>query len=207
MPPSSPHGTLHFGNQQVECRFAEFSSSHSVTGEAVFAEPLNAAPTLANLGALKGAVVLMERGETTFVEKSIQAQTAGAIGAVILNEDPCEPHLCMVAAAGEEGFHANIPIVSVGPAQAATLRSALLYNPFLSISIQPSAGLLTTLASRPNSIRVVHPVYELQANNLARREKMVEYRAHLAKSEDVKIAAEREELVRARKLLRSSHSP
>merc|ERR1712196_88883 len=38
----------------------------------------------------------------------------------------------------------------------------------------------------------------LEDNNLARRSKMVEYRAHLSKQEEVKIAAEREELKRAK---------
>mmetsp|Transcript_2477 Transcript_2477/g.2699 ORF Transcript_2477/g.2699 Transcript_2477/m.2699 type:complete len:579 (+) Transcript_2477:58-1794(+) len=48
-----------------------------------------------------------------------------------------------------------------------------------------------------------HPVDENNEEVLTRRSKMVEYRAHLSKQEEVKIAAEREEIKRA-KLLRSS---
>ena len=44
----------------------------------------------------------------------------------------------------------------------------------------------------------VHPAEELEDSNIQRRSKMVEYRAHLAKQEEVKIAAEREELKRAK---------
>jgi hypothetical protein len=47
-------------------------------------------------------------------------------------------------------------------------------------------------------IEFVHPAEELEENNVSRRSKIVEYRAHLAKQEEVKIAAEREELKRAK---------
>jgi len=47
-------------------------------------------------------------------------------------------------------------------------------------------------------IDFVHPAEEVEDNNLSRRSKMVEYRAHLAKQEEVKIAAEREELKRVK---------
>jgi len=48
-----------------------------------------------------------------------------------------------------------------------------------------------------------HPVDENNEEVLTRRSKMVEYRAHLSKQEEVKIAAEREEIKRS-KMLRSS---
>lgn len=47
-------------------------------------------------------------------------------------------------------------------------------------------------------IEFLHPAEEVENNNLSRRSKVVEYRAHLAKQEEVKIAAEREELKRAK---------
>ncbi|RNE98692.1 69 kDa paraflagellar rod protein, partial [Trypanosoma rangeli] len=49
-------------------------------------------------------------------------------------------------------------------------------------------------------IEFVHPAEEVEDGNLTRRSKMVEYRAHLAKQEEVKIAAEREELKRSKTL-------
>ncbi|KAH8618195.1 putative Paraflagellar rod protein [Trypanosoma vivax] len=48
-----------------------------------------------------------------------------------------------------------------------------------------------------------HPVDENNEEVLTRRSKMVEYRSHLTKQEEVKIAAEREEIKRAR-LLRTA---
>jgi hypothetical protein len=52
-------------------------------------------------------------------------------------------------------------------------------------------------------IEFVHPASEQNEEVLNRRAKMVEYRAHLAKQEEVKIAAEREEIKRNR-MLRSA---
>ncbi|KAG5482424.1 hypothetical protein LSCM4_05683 [Leishmania orientalis] len=49
-------------------------------------------------------------------------------------------------------------------------------------------------------IEFVHPAEEVEDGNLNRRSKIVEYRAHLAKQEEVKIAAEREELKRSKVL-------
>jgi len=46
----------------------------------------------------------------------------------------------------------------------------------------------------------VHPSEELEENNLQRRSKIVEYRAHMTKQEEVKIAAEREEIKRSKAL-------
>ena len=51
-----------------------------------------------------------------------------------------------------------------------------------------------------------HPVDENNEEVLTRRSKMVEYRAHLSKQEEVKIAAEREEIKRAKLLRSGEHS-
>ena len=52
-----------------------------------------------------------------------------------------------------------------------------------------------------------HPVDENNEEVLTRRSKMVEYRAHLSKQEEVKIAAEREEIKRAKLLRSGENSP
>jgi hypothetical protein len=49
-------------------------------------------------------------------------------------------------------------------------------------------------------IEFTHPAEELEDSNITRRSKMVEYRAHLAKQEEVKIAAEREEIKRSKSI-------
>jgi hypothetical protein len=54
-------------------------------------------------------------------------------------------------------------------------------------------------------IEFVHPAEEVEENNLGRRSKIVEYRAHLAKQEEVKIAAEREELKRSKTIQGQQH--
>eukprot|EP00992_Anisonema_acinus_P001746 TRINITY_DN10538_c3_g1_i10.p1 TRINITY_DN10538_c3_g1~~TRINITY_DN10538_c3_g1_i10.p1 ORF type:complete len:589 (+),score=171.04 TRINITY_DN10538_c3_g1_i10:66-1832(+) len=50
-------------------------------------------------------------------------------------------------------------------------------------------------------VEFVHPIEEVEEGNLQRRSKMVEYRAHMSKQEEVKIAAEREEVKRAKQLM------
>lgn len=50
-------------------------------------------------------------------------------------------------------------------------------------------------------VEFVHPIEEVEEGNLQRRSKILEYRAHLSKQEEVKIAAEREEIKRAKQLL------
>jgi hypothetical protein len=58
----------------------------------------------------------------------------------------------------------------------------------------------TEEALQAAGIEYRHPVDEAEEGNLERRAKLVEYRAHLAKQEEVKIAAEREELKLAKTL-------
>jgi hypothetical protein len=59
----------------------------------------------------------------------------------------------------------------------------------------------TEEALRQAGVEFVHPIDEVEENNLQRRSKMVEYRAHMSKQEEVKIAAEREEVKRAKQLM------
>jgi hypothetical protein len=67
----------------------------------------------------------------------------------------------------------------------------------------------TEEALRQAGVEFMHPIDEVEENNLQRRSKMVEYRAHMAKQEEVKIAAEREEVKRAKQLAiqQGSQSP
>eukprot|EP00995_Heteronema_vittatum_P008314 NODE_34_length_2437_cov_645.522613_g29_i0.p1 GENE.NODE_34_length_2437_cov_645.522613_g29_i0~~NODE_34_length_2437_cov_645.522613_g29_i0.p1 ORF type:complete len:598 (+),score=308.93 NODE_34_length_2437_cov_645.522613_g29_i0:55-1794(+) len=56
-------------------------------------------------------------------------------------------------------------------------------------------------------VEFVHPIEEVEEGNLQRRSKMVEYRAHMTKQEEVKIAAEREEVKRAKTLAVTQRKP
>jgi 3-dehydroquinate dehydratase len=64
----------------------------------------------------------------------------------------------------------------------------------------------TEEALRAADVEFVHPAVELHETNLDRRSKIVEYRAHITKQEEVKIAAEREEIKRAKSIMSSSMS-
>jgi len=52
-----------------------------------------------------------------------------------------------------------------------------------------------------SGVEFVHPIEEVEEGNLQRASKILEYRAHLSKQEEVKIAAEREEIRRAKQLM------
>lgn len=56
-------------------------------------------------------------------------------------------------------------------------------------------------------IEFIHPDDEHQEEKLSRRSKMVEYRAHLSKQEELKIIAEREQIAKARQLRLSPGTP
>eukprot|EP01006_Ploeotia_vitrea_P062943 TRINITY_DN84675_c0_g1_i1.p1 TRINITY_DN84675_c0_g1~~TRINITY_DN84675_c0_g1_i1.p1 ORF type:complete len:549 (-),score=79.69 TRINITY_DN84675_c0_g1_i1:168-1595(-) len=66
---------------------------------------------------------------------------------------------------------------------------------------QPIADELDALG-----IEWIDPRYEVQENDLSRRTQIVEFRAHLAKPEEVKIMAEREDIQRQRQLLIETRS-
>ena len=71
----------------AEGQFEIFAAGNetAVSAEIVLAVPSTAAPKLENTVAVAGKVVVIQRGATTFYEKALQAQAAGAVGAIIVN--------------------------------------------------------------------------------------------------------------------------
>ncbi len=69
----------------AEGQFEIFAAGNEtvVSAEIVLAVPSTAAPILENTVA--GKVVVIQRGASTFYEKALQAQAAGAVGAIIVN--------------------------------------------------------------------------------------------------------------------------
>ncbi|MEJ5224518.1 MAG: S8 family serine peptidase, partial [Anaerolineales bacterium] len=67
-------GTASFGPQ-----------TYSVTGDVVVAAPYQACAPLTNAGAIAGKIALVQRGGCTFKTKTLNAQNAGAIGVLLVN--------------------------------------------------------------------------------------------------------------------------
>lgn len=57
-----------------------------VIGELVVAEPYRACGDLKNKNHVRGKLVLLERGDCMFVEKTRNVQIAGGIGAIIVGK-------------------------------------------------------------------------------------------------------------------------
>ena len=79
--------------------------------------PRFAESTILNAGQLAGNVAIIERGQVSFVAKVRRAMDAGAVGVVIVNNVPAQPHMVirMDDSAGNAptgGF--PIPAIMVG---------------------------------------------------------------------------------------------
>ena len=75
-----------FGAQQVQ------PSLHDV--ELILAEPLSACESL-ETGTVEGKIVLIQRGSCAFATKALHAQNAGAVAAIIYNNQDGEPAMAM----------------------------------------------------------------------------------------------------------------
>lgn len=63
----------------------KLSSLGPITAQVVLVSPVDACGTILNAAALKGKIALIDRGTCFFVDKIRRAQTAGAIGVIMVN--------------------------------------------------------------------------------------------------------------------------
>lgn len=69
--------------------------SGPLTGLVVYAQPPDGCGPLANAGAVGGRVALIDRGECTFSDKLTQASSAGAMAAVVVDDEEAELPIVM----------------------------------------------------------------------------------------------------------------
>ena len=93
----------------------------TVEGKLVAGEPADGCQPLQHHEALRGAVVLLQRGRCTFVQKALHSQEAGAIAVVVVNNQPG------LMAMGGDGCSVGvgIPAVLVGSGGGQGLLAAL----------------------------------------------------------------------------------
>ena len=87
--------------------------------EIVLADPLDGSAKLTNTNAA-GKIVLLQRGNCTFVQKAMNAQTAGAIAVIIYNNQDGGPSKLKGA-----NPRITIPVVSISQTDGAQLAAAI----------------------------------------------------------------------------------
>lgn len=122
---------------------AEFTPKLSVTGpitaQVVYTIPNDACSTIINAAALNGKIALLDRGTCFFSDKVRNAQQAGAIGVIVVNNQPGAP----IGMAGQgDTTDIAIPAVMISINDGNTLKGAL------------TNGLTATLAA---TAPIVHP--------------------------------------------------
>ncbi len=101
-------------------------------------------------GSYAGTFAFFYRGDCEFGAKALNAQNAGAIGAIIVNNIPGEP---VGMGGGAVGTQVNIPMVMVSQADGAAIRAALVANQNVRISLTRwGSNLNTDLAIIPTSV-------------------------------------------------------
>lgn len=97
--------------------------SFDVSGNLADMAPLDGCDTATNAAALAGKIALIDRGTCNFSVKVANAEAAGAIGAIVINnKDAGLPSM------GGEG-EVKIPSIGLSKADGTTLRAALATNP------------------------------------------------------------------------------
>ena len=116
------------------------------TGDAVFVNDGTAAPTEgceASTIDLTGKIALIDRGSCEFGTKCLRAEEAGAIGAIVFNNDPGAGTIAM--GAGVEGPNVTIPCVMLSYEDGQLIRAELENNTVnITLGLQTLPNDLTT---------------------------------------------------------------
>ena len=124
--------------------------------------PYDATP-LTNAAFMVGKICLVDRGVSSFYQKSITCQNSGAIGVIIVNEtqpgaDPITPGL--TPAAG--GPPVTIPVVMITKADGDTIRAAAAFNATTGVPANPTNVTIRNdngVVQRPGTATDTLPLY------------------------------------------------
>lgn len=104
-----------------------------VSGDLVLADPADLCTAPRNAAAMKGRLVLMDRGDCLFVEKARRAQAAGALGLVAVNNVDGDP--IVMGGQGADGEF-TIPAVMISKADGDRLKAQR--GARVSVSLSPA---------------------------------------------------------------------
>ncbi|KAJ6634826.1 ER degradation-enhancing alpha-mannosidase-like protein 3 [Pseudolycoriella hygida] len=115
----------------------ELVGENSVRQKVVYAEPIKLCSELQNAIEVKGRILIVERGECTFVEKARKAQAAQAIAVIVIDNVPgsTSKDLPMFAMSGDGISDVTIPVVFVFRKDAEVLHAAIKNNTDLEVNI------------------------------------------------------------------------
>mgnify|MGYP005847561245 CR=1 FL=1 len=122
---------------QVRARFGDgplpASPLTAPLRDAAASEPNALACNPLGAGTMTGAIALIERGECAFVDKILNVQRAGAVGAIVMEEPGYENPIMMTGLAAT-----GIPAVMIGNLDGQALRTFLQSNPGRPVSLDPA---------------------------------------------------------------------
>lgn len=127
--PASIAGGYAIGFTQTGWGFPDMNNpANAVTGFVEVARDATTADSLCcanSVADLTGKIALLYRGACQFGDKAFYAQAAGAIGVIIVNNDP---NGYIDPGAGNQGGTVTIPVIMISAADGAALRSELDNN-------------------------------------------------------------------------------
>lgn len=103
---------------------ARLTNSGPITGQIAYIEPHEACDPITNASEIKGRIALVDRGTCFFVDKIQQAQDAGAIAVIMVNNQDGDP-----IAMGGSSSTITIPGVMISKLDGALLKTHLHDNP------------------------------------------------------------------------------
>ena len=141
--------TVHYSSGESEVVTLKAGPSHfgmnlrgdqKVTGQVVIAHPFRGCTDLMQgSGRLKGKIVIMERGDCTFVEKARRAQKSGAIGTIIVDNvvstSSYSQPTALFSMAGDGKDDVDIPSVFLFSIDASRLLVTLAKDPMLEVTL------------------------------------------------------------------------
>ncbi|XP_035795683.1 ER degradation-enhancing alpha-mannosidase-like protein 3 [Anopheles albimanus] len=128
-------GPSHFG--------MELTKDMSVVQQAVYAQPIKLCSALKNAKEVRDKIVIMERGECTFVDKARRAQSAGAVAAIVFDNTPNTSinNQQMFAMSGDGKDDVQIPVVFLFTKEAEQLMAAIKQQPTVELTLMSVSGL------------------------------------------------------------------
>lgn len=116
----------------------ELTGEEFIQEKIVYAEPYRLCSKLQNPSEeLKDKIIVIERGDCTFVDKARRAQTAGAKAVIVTDNVPgsSSDHQPMFAMSGDGTDDVKIPVVFIFSVEAKMLKAAYDNNPEMEVII------------------------------------------------------------------------
>ena len=131
------NGTVAGSYDGSQAGFGNELTTTPITGNLVLTEDntpdnFDACEALTNIGDLNGNIAVIRRGSCEFGAKVLAAQNAGAVAAVVVNN---QPGATITMGAGALGFQVTIPSIMVTQAEGEAIITAILNGETLSASL------------------------------------------------------------------------